>query len=64
MSVDPASAASDAGVQAGDVIQRVNRQMVTTVAGFERTMQVAGGQPVLLLINRNGLTTFLVVQPQ
>jgi len=60
--VDPASAASDAGVQQGDVIQEVNRQPVTGVAGFDRAMQSVGGQPALLLINRNGMTSFVVVQ--
>ena len=62
--VDPASAASEAGIQQGDVIQEVNRQPVTGVAGFDRAMQSAGDQPVLLLINRNGMTSFVVVQPQ
>jgi serine protease Do len=64
MSVDPASPAADAGLQQGDVIQQVNRQSVTGVAGFDRAMQAASGQPALLLVNRNGQTTFLVVQPQ
>ncbi len=59
--VDPASAASEAGILQGDVIQEVNRQPVTGVAGFNRAMQSAGDQPVLLLINRNGTTSFLVV---
>ena len=56
--VDPASAASEAGIQQGDVIQEVNRQPVTGVAGFDRVMQSASGQPVMLLINRNGMTSF------
>lgn len=63
-SVDAASAASEAGIQQGDVIQQVNRQPVTEVAGFNRAMQSAGDRPVLLLINRNGMTSFVVVQPQ
>lgn len=63
-SVDPASAAAEAGVQPGDVIQEVNHQPVTGVDGFDRAMQKAGNQPVLLLIDRNGSTSFLVVQPQ
>jgi serine protease Do len=60
--VDPASTAAESGLQRGDVIQEVNRQSVTDVSGFSRAMQAAGSQPVLLLINRNGNTTFLVVQ--
>ncbi len=62
--VDPASAASEAGILQGDVIQEVNRQPVTGVGGFDRAMQSAGGQPVLLLINRNGTTSFMVVPTQ
>ena len=62
--VDPASAASEAGLQQGDVIQEVNRQTVTDVSGFDRAMQSADNQPVLLLINRNGTTTFVIVQPK
>ena len=61
--IDPASAASEAGLQQGDVIEEVNRQPVTSVAGFSKAMQNAGNQPTLLLVNRNGATTFIVVQP-
>ena len=32
--IDPASAASEAGILQGDVIQEVNRQPVTGVAGI------------------------------
>jgi hypothetical protein len=46
------------------VIQEVNRQPVANVAAFNRAMQSAGDQPVLLLVNRNGMTTFVVVQKQ
>ena len=63
-SVDPASAASDAGLRRGDVVQQVDRQTVTGVDGFDRAIQSAGGKPVLLLINRNGITSFLVVAAQ
>lgn len=62
--VDPASPAAEVGLQQGDVIQEANRQPVTGVAGFGRAVQSAGDQPVLLLINRNGVTSFVVVPPQ
>ncbi|HUA17657.1 MAG TPA: DegQ family serine endoprotease [Bryobacteraceae bacterium] len=62
--VDPASPAADAGLQQGDVIQEVNRHPVSSVAQYERAMQEAGNRPVLLLVNRNGETSFRVVQPQ
>ncbi len=62
--VDSSSTAADAGLQQGDVIQEVNHQPITTVDGFNRAMRSAGNQPVVLLINRNGTTTFVVVQSQ
>jgi serine protease Do len=62
--VDPASAAGAAGIQTGDLIQEVNRQPVTSVDGFEHAMQSASGQPVLLLVERSGETSFLVVPAQ
>lgn len=64
MNVDPASPAAEAGIQQGDLVQQVNRQPVTGVAEFNRAMQSTSDQPVLLLINRNGMTSFVVVQPR
>ncbi|HVC46256.1 MAG TPA: DegQ family serine endoprotease [Terracidiphilus sp.] len=61
--VDPASPAAAAGVQAGDVIQQVDRKPVKNLAQYQSTLQSAGGRPVLLLINRRGATMFVVVQP-
>jgi serine protease Do len=62
--VDAASAAGEAGVQPGDVIEQVNRQPVTSVAEFDRAMSNAGNQPALMLIERKGATIFVVVQPR
>ena len=62
--VDPASTAAGAGIQQGDVIQEVNRKPITTVDDFDRAMRAADGHPVLMLINRDGATTFRIVQPQ
>ena len=59
-SVDPASPAGEAGLKQGDLIQEVNRQPVTSAAGFNRAMQSAGNQPALLLINRDG-TQFVAI---
>lgn len=58
------SPASDAGLQRGDVIQQVNRQPVNSVGDYDRLVRQAGKQSVILLINRGGNTTFLVVQPE
>ncbi len=58
------SAAADAGLQRGDVIEQVNRQPVNSVSDYQRLISDAGKQTIVLLINRGGNTTFLVVQPQ
>ncbi|HUA15151.1 MAG TPA: DegQ family serine endoprotease [Verrucomicrobiae bacterium] len=58
------SPAADAGLQRGDVIEQVNRQPVNSVDEYERLIGQAGKQDVVLLINRGGNTTFIVVQPE
>ena len=61
--VDQASAAAAAGLQRQDVIQEVNHHAVTNVSEFHQALAGAGNQPVLLLINRGGVTNYLVVEP-
>jgi S1-C subfamily serine protease len=61
--VDPRSAAAEAGLQPGDVIQRVNRDSVAGVSEFNRLMRQAAGAPrVILLVNRRGATIFVSVE--
>jgi len=55
------SAADEAGLRNGDVIQEVNRQPVRDAAEFEGAINRAGNQPILLLINRGGRTSFVVI---
>lgn len=62
--VGETSAARQAGLRRGDVIQEVNRQPVANAAGFERAVQAAGKQPLLLLVNRGGNTMYMVVGAQ
>jgi serine protease Do len=62
--VQDGSRADDAGLRRGDVIQQVNRQPVNNVAEFERTMKQAGDKSVVLLVNRNGHTSFVALAPQ
>ena len=57
------SPAADAGLQRGDLIEQVNRQPVNSVADYQRLIQQAGKQALVLLVNRGGTTTFVVVQP-
>lgn len=60
-SISDASRAADAGLRRGDVIQEVNRKPVANVSDFQKAVGRAGNQPVLLLVNRDGNTLFVVV---
>jgi len=62
--VSEASAAAAAGLQRGDVIEQVNRQQVNSVADYDRLVRDNGKKALVLLVNRGGNTTFLVVQPE
>jgi len=59
--VDPAGPAGQAGIQAGDVIQEVNRQPVRSVEDIRAALQRSGDRPPLVLINRGGQTVFVSV---
>jgi serine protease Do len=62
--VPPGSPAEEAGLQRGDVIQQINHQPVNSVSDYQREIRQAGKQNVVLLVNRGGDTSFIVVQPQ
>jgi len=62
--VPDGSPASDAGLQRGDVIEQINRQPVKSVSDYERLIRQAGKEAIVLLVNRGGNTTFVVVQPE
>ena len=62
--VDPGSAAAEAGLQRGDVIQEVNRQPITNVSDFSRLTQSSGNESILLLVNRGGNTMFVVISAE
>ena len=62
--VDAASAAYEAGLRRGDVIQSVNRRPVTSVREFEAAVGGGGrNQSILLLVNRGGATRFVAIEP-
>ncbi len=63
LQVDENSQAAAAGLQRGDVIQEVNHKPVNTVRAFQAAAAAAGNNPVLLLVNRSGSTSFLMVEP-
>ena len=60
--IDQNSPAAQAGLQPGDVIQGINRRPVSTVAEFNRMAAEATGE-VLLRVNRQGQSAFVVVTP-
>ena len=53
--------AAQAGIQAGDIIQEVNRQPVQSAADVRSALAKSSGRPPLLLINRGGETVFVPV---
>lgn len=59
--VRPESAAAT-GLQRGDVIEEVNRRAVSTVGDYEQALRQAGRE-VLLLVNRGGSSSYVVVRP-
>jgi Do/DeqQ family serine protease len=61
-SVDPEGPAADAGIKAGDVIQEVNRQPVTTREELRAALERTGTRPALLLIMRDGQSAFITVR--
>jgi serine protease Do len=60
--VRPDSAAAEAGLRRGDVIQQVNRRDVATVREFENAVR-SNTKSVLLLVNSRGATRFIVIEP-
>jgi serine protease Do len=61
-SVDPSSAAGSVGLRQGDVIQEVNHKPVTNVQEFRHAIAGAEKQSALLLVNRGGVTSYIVVE--
>jgi serine protease Do len=60
--VDPASAAAAAELQRGDVIVEVNHKAVGSVDQYKQALAAVGNQPVLLLVNQQGVTRYLVIE--
>lgn len=64
-SVSSDSAATEAGLQRGDVIEQINRKPVTSVKDYEDDLKQAGNkQSIVLLVDRGGSRIFVVVNPQ
>ena len=60
--VNPDGRAADAGIQAGDVIEEVNRQAVQSVDDLRAAVRKTTDRPLLLLVNRQGNEVFVTVR--
>lgn len=60
-SADPNGAASQAGIQQGDVILQINRQPVRSGNDVRSALDKSGNRPALLQILRGGQTLFVAV---
>ncbi len=61
--VNPDGRAADAGIQAGDVIEQVDRQPVMSVDELRNAVGRTTDRPLLLLVNREGHEIFVTVHP-
>jgi serine protease Do len=62
--VEAGSAAADANLRVGDVVQEVNHKPVHTVSEFQSRLSGRGPGAVLLLVNRDGHTFFSALSPR
>ena len=60
-SVDPSSAAAEAGVQRGMVVQEVNHKPVNSIDEYKRALAGSHGT-VLLLVNYSGVTSYIAIE--
>jgi serine protease Do len=61
--VDPYSAAEDAGLKKGDVIQELNKKKVKDISDFNRVLpDIRKGDTVLLFINRTGNKFYITLK--
>lgn len=63
-SVDPSSPAAAAGINQGDVIQEVNHKPINSTSEYQQALAGVNKQPVLLLVNRGGVSRYVVVETQ
>jgi len=59
--VEEGSAADQAGLQPGDIIQEVNRKPVRSAAEFQAELGKGGKSPLLLRINREAHSMFVAI---
>jgi S1-C subfamily serine protease len=61
--VEEGGRAAEAGLQVGDVIQEVNHKPINGVNDFKAVLSKAGGDPLLLYVNRGGHGRFVALLP-
>jgi serine protease Do len=60
--VEPGSLADDAGVQRGDLVLEINRQLVRNTKDFNRIAgEIGKDDSMLLLVNRQGQTLYITI---
>jgi serine protease Do len=57
--VDPSGAAASAGLKEGDVIEQINGKAVRSVEDVKAGLDAASDRPAVLLITRDGASTFV-----
>ena len=63
--VEPGSAAEAAGLQEGDLIQEVSREVINSLDDYQRiASKISKEELVVLLLNRRGNSLFVAVNPQ
>jgi serine protease Do len=64
-SVEPGGEAEAAGLQRGDVIQEVNHETVKSLAEYQKAVEkIKKGELAVLLVNRQGNSLFVAVNPK
>jgi len=51
-------------LQRGDVIQEVNHKPVNSIEDYRQAIATAGKSSVLLLVNSQGVTHYVVIEAQ
>jgi len=63
--VEPGGQAEAAGLQRGDVIQEVNHEIVKTIEEYQKAAyKVKKDESVVLLVNRQGNSLFVAINPK
>ncbi|MSQ61528.1 MAG: RIP metalloprotease [Dehalococcoidia bacterium] len=64
VAVDPGSPAAAAGIQSGDVIQRVDGREIRNTADLSRAIRLNLGQSTMFVVSRNGTVETLTATPR